>query len=632
MMRLISAVILCSLLLFSVAVCAQRGTNSTPAQVVVRLYSRSNLPTTTIKVELSTELGTPLAHGIVDSPGMLTLALVTAGQYTLEVSGPEIQPVTEQFRVLSGEGLHIETVELKPKAEETQSSGGIPGSLVRDKNVPRKAQAELDKAAEASNHHQWAKAVKSYNKALELCPQAASTYVYLAGALLRLGDKTRAREALSKAIVVKPDYAPPYIMLARLYAGDKDYAQVIVLLRRTLSFHGDDAEALFLLSNAELQAGKYSEAIVDARKVHTLPHRGYEAAHFICGLALQQQGDRVEAAEEYRIFLKEAPESTMAARARETLTSLTSPAIREVSVHDLPAAITARELTSMTAGLPLPPLPRKSWAPPDVDEIMPPVRNDTPCDLLMILRRTSSKVQELASNLKEFAATERIEQVEVENSGSRRKPVAAQFNYVADIHENGPGNLKVEEYRNSTTAFNIFPSKLATTGMAAFALIFHPAYIGSFTVTCEGLSSVQDQPAWQLHFSEYPDARLNFRAYRVGGKFYPVKLKGRAWISADTDQVLKLETDLLEPIHDILQWEHVTITYHSVAFPKRKADLFLPETAEIYMNYRGHNYHDVHKLSDFQLFSVDTSQQTEPPESTQLPDDEHEHAQNKHQP
>ena len=575
----------------------------------MRLYSRAILPTSTIKIELFNNVGFLIARTIVDSPQFVTVGVVSEGNYELEIEGPDIQPVTQQFTVHPGEGIHTETVELRPAMTE-QFPTEIRGSVLRDKNVPPKAQKELDKAAEASYHHEWAKAVKSYEKAVQIYPNGAAPYMYLATALLRLGEKDKAKDALQKAITLKPDYEPPYIMLARVYAGEQQYPPIVDLLQKAISMHGDDAEALFLLSNADLQTGKYADAVVNARKVHLLPHRGFEAAHFICGLALAQEHKNDEAAEELKIFLKEAPQSTMAPRARDALASLSSPdgGLHEISVKDLPAAVSARELGSIAAANPVPPLPRKFWAPPDVDDKMPAVQKDQPCDLHQIVAQVSSRVKELAVNLQEFTATERIEQAEIDNDGKERKPITAQFDYGAEIRENGPSHLTVQEYRNGTVAFDVFPSKLATTGMAAFALIFHPDYVNDFTITCEGQSNVEGEPAWQLHFSEYPDAKVNFRGYQVSGKYYPIKLKGRAWISASTYQVMKLETDLLEPLPNILQWEHVTITYHSVAFAKRKVDLWLPETEEIYMNYRGHNYRDQHKLSNFQLFAVDSDE------------------------
>ncbi len=110
--------------------------------------------------------------------------------------------------------------------------------------------------------------------------------------------------------------------------------------------------------------------------------------------------------------------------------------------------------------------------------------------------------------------------------------------------------------------------------------------------------------------------RFSYRPLPGESLGYPVKLKGRAWIAADTYQVIRLETDLLEQIPAIhLFVDHLMIEYRPVQFQKRRVELWLPETAELYFDFKGHRYHRRHSLSDFQLFSVDTSQQIQQPQS-----------------
>jgi hypothetical protein len=76
------------------------------------------------------------------------------------------------------------------------------------------------------------------------------------------------------------------------------------------------------LANAQFENAHYEDAIATARKVHALPHKGFEAAHFICAAALESQHRPAEAAEEYRLLLQEAPDSKMAPNARRALESL----------------------------------------------------------------------------------------------------------------------------------------------------------------------------------------------------------------------------------------------------------------------------------------------------------------------
>jgi hypothetical protein len=257
----------------------------------------------------------------------------------------------------------------------------------------------------------------------------------------------------------------------------------------------------------------------------------------------------------------------------------------------------------------------KGWAPPDIDQVVPPVNPDVPCPLNEVLSGVSGRVKELTENLQQFSAIERIDHVEVRKNGSQSAAQPATFTYVAQIHKASLGVLQVDEYRNGAASQKqSFPAKLATTGTAAHALIFHPDIIDDYKVTCEGLGNVQAQPAWQLHFEQRPDRPARFRQYRTPRGWFNVQLKGRAWIAADSHQVLRMETDLAKPIPAILlHKDHVITDYRPVEFPKHNLQLWLPETTEIYMDFLGQRSHRRHTFSEFQLFWVDVAQKTEDP-------------------
>ncbi len=253
-----------------------------------------------------------------------------------------------------------------------------------------------------------------------------------------------------------------------------------------------------------------------------------------------------------------------------------------------------------------------AWAPPDIDRVFTPVNVDVPCALGAVMREASRRVEESVVNMQRFSATEDVTFEEMDPHGGVRAK-KANFSYVANIKEVGPQQLAVEEYRNDMLALQDFPSRLATLGTAAFALIFHPHYLKDFAVTCEGLSEWQGRRAWRLHLAQVK--ANNFRGYRLANRYFPVKLKVRAWIDAETFEVLRLETDLRDPIPEIpLLLEHVIVDYAMVEFPRRKVRLWLPRDAEIYMDYRGRQYHHRHSFSHFQLFWVETDQTVKAPQ------------------
>lgn len=255
-----------------------------------------------------------------------------------------------------------------------------------------------------------------------------------------------------------------------------------------------------------------------------------------------------------------------------------------------------------------------NWSPPDIDAVVPPVRAEIPCPLPQILHETSQRAQELVENLQSFAASERIEHIEFGKNGKLRGSTKQVVNYTAQI-EQSPTGLWVEEYRSGES--EIQQPLLTDTGTAAFALIFHPRHIADFDIRCEGQTELQGVPTWQVHFEERDDPTKSFHAIRIDRSTYNLRFKGRAWIARDNHQVLRMQTDLVAPIPKIdLQLEHLEIAYAPVEFPKRKVQLWLPESAALYISYHGHRYERLHQFSRFQLFWVDTSESVQEPHSS----------------
>jgi hypothetical protein len=141
-------------------------------------------------------------------------------------------------------------------------------------------------------------------------------------------------------------------------------------------------------------------------------------------------------------------------------------------------------------------------------------------------------------------------------------------------------------------------------------MVFHPAYVGDYDLICEGLSRRRGGLAWQVHFQQKPDLPARLRSYRVNGTSYPIALRGRAWILRDTFQIEGLETNLVSPVPKIrLRAEHITVEYAPVHFLSHHAELWLPESAEVYFDFRGRRMHRRHEFCDYMLFSVDEEQQ-----------------------
>lgn len=278
---------------------------------------------------------------------------------------------------------------------------------------------------------------------------------------------------------------------------------------------------------------------------------------------------------------------------------------------EIPSAAVSETKTS--------PAPRKSSViPRGVDDFVPEVAADVPCSLFQVLQGAGQRAEQLVNNLQKFSASERVEHFAVSAKGMPGSVDVRTFDYVALVSRDPQGGFDLAEYRNgSVVGPQQFPAGIATSNLSVHALIFHPLLASDFNFACEGLGQWKGSPAWLVHFEQKQDQPSQFRFYEVDGVLHPVLLKGRAWIDAGTYQVLRLESDLIKPVHEIhLMRDHVAIEYGRVPFQTHNEQLWLPQTADLYVDWNGRRFYRRHAFSDFKLFSIHTAQELHSPQES----------------
>jgi hypothetical protein len=260
---------------------------------------------------------------------------------------------------------------------------------------------------------------------------------------------------------------------------------------------------------------------------------------------------------------------------------------------------------------------RASWLPPGIDDVVPEVHAGVECPLPVVLRGAGQRMKQLASNLEKFSATEHLEHYTIDSLGGRHFPENRFFEYVVTVSQTPNGLILLDEYRDGSINQALFPARIATMGLPAMALIFHPLFAQDFKIACEGMGQWEGHPAWQVHFIQREDRPNRMRQYRVGGSVVPVPMKGRAWIDAATYQVVRLESELVHPVKEIgLTQERLSIEYKPVSFHTHSQKLWLPQSADIYVERAGRRYYRNHTFSDFKIFAVDTDQRIQPPKES----------------
>ena len=249
------------------------------------------------------------------------------------------------------------------------------------------------------------------------------------------------------------------------------------------------------------------------------------------------------------------------------------------------------------------------WFPPDIDRVVPEVTPGATCRLSNVLSEAGKRTEELVRNVDKFTATEVVEHHTVDRSGRLGHPEIRKFNYLVTIAQTRSGGLNVEEYRNGGSAAEQFPDHIATVGTPSLVLIFHPHHVDDFEMKCEGLGQWRGKPAWQVRFEERTNRRNAMMVVQIGGGSFSPRLRGRAWILADSYQVARLESDLADDIPQIrLRLQHQEIEYRPVPLPESKREIWLPSSTEMYMDFIGHRFYRRHSFTDLRFFSVKVQQ------------------------
>jgi lipopolysaccharide biosynthesis regulator YciM len=139
-------------------------------------------------------------------------------------------------------------------------------------------------------------------------------------AYARLGDRTREREALQKAVALH--FAPAFVNLARMAIVDRDMTQAETLLGKATAEDPASTPTLILLANVELLEHHYDLAIGNCRKAHSLAQDSHALAHYIAARALEHQDRSLEAMAEFQTFLQEEPRGERAEAVRRELAGL----------------------------------------------------------------------------------------------------------------------------------------------------------------------------------------------------------------------------------------------------------------------------------------------------------------------
>lgn len=590
----------------------QAQSSEVPVTVVVSVRESSGMPLPgNALVKLSSNFSGLHITAPTRDGSTATFPNIQGGEYDVEVSSTGYKTADEHASVMAGGGNFMVFVYLRPDSEvpENSAPGGAPIMSPR-------LQSEIDKGLDKMRRQQYDAARVHLEKAAQMAPGNPDVQ-YLLGMLeYRQQHFDAARAKFAKAISIYPSHTRSLVALGELLlrTGQPDLAAQN--LEKAYQINGADWRTHLLLAYAYNAQKDYDKAAPHAVRAMELAKNDGAAARLLLGRIRFAQGKMADARQVLESLIRDFPADPAATQAKLDLASME----KELAAASRSKAELSVALPSAPAdNIPALPVLVRAWAPPDIDAKEYHVAGDVSCSEDDLLQRTQLRTAKQLANFEKFIATEHIEHQEVDANGNPGSVKAHDFNYLVFIERPKRGYVFLDEQRDGGENLDSFPTSLASKGLVGLGVyIFDPQYESDLDYTCEGLGQWRGQPAWQVHFVQRAGVPSRIRTWRNSRGLFPVAMKGRVWVSANSYDVLHIETDLREPQKQVeLNRDHLVIDYGPVQFEHGKTSLWLPWYAEMFMELHGKRYHHRHTLTNYALFSVDTTNAIATPNQTQ---------------
>jgi len=528
------------------------------------------------------------------------------GHYEVEVSAVGYRAATKEFQALSSfTPINLEiALEKDPAAVQLNISEGM----------PPKARKEAKHGVSALKSGKWDEANKRLGAAYKLAPEDPDVNFLLGYLYFQKKDFSRAANFLGSATNLSPHNVQALTLLGRLSLQQEDYGRAVSNLEKAVLTDSDYWVAHDLLAASYWKQQKFDKARDEAQLAISKGKGGATASQLVLGQALVNLGQRQEGIQALKDFVAASPKNPSVPQVKALIAQLEAPAVRS-NANAEPVSVTAAPVAGVDPLIAAaePTFSVRPWQPPAIDLNKPSVAANVSCPA-DIAGMIGKRVEEFVDDVSRIAAIEHLLHEQLDEMGDAITKETRTFNYVASFTESKQGSIAVDEYRQEHLGLADFPDQISSSGFATLALVFHPKMQDSFEMVCEGLGELRGQPTWMVHFKQREDRPAQMHDYRVGGELYSLKLKGRAWITADKFQIVRIESELVNPVPQIrLAGEHQVVEYGPVPFAKKKVQLWLPQSAEIYLDFRRHRYYRKHSFDHYMLFAVDAEEKRKAP-------------------
>jgi tetratricopeptide (TPR) repeat protein len=541
--------------------------------------------------------------------------------------------------------------------------------------APKSAKKEMGKAAAALRKGKTGDSEKYLKSAIDLYPKYAEAWFQL-GRLYQAQRRTKeARDAYMKAIESDRFYVNPYVWFAQVSAAEQKWQDAADFTQQALGL--DPAafpEAYYLNALANFNLKNLILAETSARQAERLDstHR-FSKLHLILASICLGKNDIVLSIDELRKYLKYGPRGALALPKSGSVPFL-GPAWETASEFQKKEMVSSAglevrlmlaeafwgagmvdqakaELATYTEnrdGATIPPQVRgfleqiqrqgknETAIPEPKEETetrgekpidylhypvqdlpdFEPARDQAPID--GILSSVGNNVSRLFADLLNVSAVEGVQLEKFDRNG-KTDPRRFEYLYLC-IGAIKKEDLIFNEYRSDErgsplSQLGLEDGYMLTAGFVSAPLIFHPAHQDESSFRLLGYQKVRGRNTIAIAYAQLPARSRLPGNFQSGINRYETFKQGLAWVDAENYNIIRLVSELLQPIPQIgLEKLGTQIDFDEVWFSQAEQKFWLPVQVVVTVRWNGKVLRNTHAYSDFKLFDVKTSQKIEKPE------------------
>jgi tetratricopeptide (TPR) repeat protein len=530
------------------------------------------------------------------------------GNYEIEISAVGYLSERKEFQVNT---QHI-TIRIEFALRRDPSAVDFE---IADAALPPKARGDVKHAVSALKSANLKEAKKRLYAAYKLAPSNPDLNYLMGYLFFEQRDLAQAASYLTTAANFSSRNVRVLTLLGHVQLMQENYVAAAATLEKAVAVNSEYWTAHNLLANAYLRLRKYEGAREEAELAIAEGKAGAGATNLVLGQSLLNLGKKEEGIRALKAFVQNSRSDPAVPQVRDLIAKLEQhdagplPSTEIVQKSETPSS----DIDSLYAAPELP-VSVNPWRPPGVDEAKPSVTDGVGCPFDTVIEMSGQRVKDLVDNVSRIAAIEGLVHEQVNEMGNPASKENRTYDYVATISEDKLGGFAVNEHRSERKTDADFPDGIASNGFAVLALIFHPSMRENFDMICEGLGRWYGRATWLVHFKQREDRPARMQDFILNDVAFSVHLKGRAWITADKFDIVRIETELIGPMRQIrLRWQQQVVEYGPVQFPRKNLELWLPKQAELYFDFRNHRYYRSHTYDHYMLFSVDSEEKRKEP-------------------